>query len=142
MKKKRFPPLLTNIIRHSHSSSPPARCKLTTRSLAPYKQSNQQTSPAKQKRKQLKYKSIISDLFDGKLLSSVQCLTCNKVSTRIETFQDLSLPIPSRDHVTMLHQGSIAPQSISTCSDVYKGKPVSFFLSNIFLSNLKNMYNL
>lgn len=26
-----------------------------------------------------KYKSIISDIFDGKLLSSVQCLTCDRV---------------------------------------------------------------
>ncbi|KAL0277002.1 UNVERIFIED_CONTAM: hypothetical protein PYX00_004437 [Menopon gallinae] len=109
--------------KHSHSSSPPTRCKVTTRSLHTYKQASQQSSPVKPKRKTVKYKSIISDLFDGKLLSSVQCLTCNKVSTRIETFQDLSLPIPSRDHVTMLHQGSIAPQSISNCSDVYKGKP-------------------
>lgn len=47
-----------------------------------------------------------------------------QVSTRVETFQDLSLPIPSRDHVNMLHQGSIAPQSISTCNEVYNGKPV------------------
>lgn len=27
-----------------------------------------------------KYNSIISEIFDGKLLSSVQCLTCNRVS--------------------------------------------------------------
>ena len=38
--------------------------------------------------------SFISDLFDGKLISSVQCLTCNTVSSRDEIFQDLSLPIP------------------------------------------------
>ncbi|XP_019870919.1 ubiquitin carboxyl-terminal hydrolase 20 isoform X2 [Aethina tumida] len=54
-------------------------------------------------KKQLKYRSIISDIFDGKLLSSVQCLTCNRVSSRVETFQDLSLPIPSRDHLAVLH---------------------------------------
>ncbi|KAF2367860.1 Peptidase C19 ubiquitin carboxyl-terminal hydrolase [Trinorchestia longiramus] len=41
--------------------------------------------------------SIVSDLFDGQLISSVQCLTCNSVSARRETFQDLSLPIPSGD---------------------------------------------
>ncbi|KAK6622241.1 hypothetical protein RUM44_002048 [Polyplax serrata] len=111
--------------KHSHSSSPPSRCRLTTRSYASYKQTTQQSSPVKSKKKPVKYKSIISDLFDGKLLSSVQCLTCNKISTRVETFQDLSLPIPSRDHVTMLHQGSLTPQSISNCNDVYKGKPVA-----------------
>nr|XP_026499337.1 ubiquitin carboxyl-terminal hydrolase 33 [Vanessa tameamea] len=47
-------------------------------------------------------RSIVSDVFDGKLLSSVQCLICDRVSTRMETFQDLSLPIPSREHLAML----------------------------------------
>lgn len=28
----------------------------------------------------VKYRSIISDVFDGKVLSSVQCLTCDRVS--------------------------------------------------------------
>lgn len=62
-----------------------------------------------------KYRSIISDIFDGKLLSSVQCLTCNRISSRIETFQDLSLPIPSRDHLVVLHGRNTAPTS--TCSE-------------------------
>ncbi|GAB0087832.1 Ubiquitin carboxyl-terminal hydrolase [Sergentomyia squamirostris] len=53
--------------------------------------------------------SIISDVFDGKLLSSVQCLTCDRVSTREETFQDLSLPIPGKDHLTVLHQTQQSP---------------------------------
>lgn len=50
------------------------------------------------------HRSIISDVFDGKLLSSVQCLTCDRFSTREETFQDLSLPIPGKDHLAVLHQ--------------------------------------
>ncbi|GBP47034.1 Ubiquitin carboxyl-terminal hydrolase 20 [Eumeta japonica] len=50
----------------------------------------------------LKYRSVISDVFDGKLLSSVQCLICDRVSTRVETFQDLSLPIPSREQLAVL----------------------------------------
>lgn len=60
-------------------------------------------------------RSIISDVFDGKLLSSVQCLTCDRVSTREETFQDLSLPIPGKDHLNVLHQsqGILAPSSSS-----------------------------
>ena len=78
-----------------------------------------QSSPSKHRtKKQSKTRSIISDIFDGKLLSSVQCLTCDRVSTRIETFQDLSLPIPSRDHIDMLHQGSLTPQKAGPCSDV------------------------
>ncbi|KAL7736905.1 hypothetical protein ACLKA6_008783 [Drosophila palustris] len=58
--------------------------------------------------------SIISDVFDGKLLSSVQCLTCDRVSTREETFQDLSLPIPNRDFLNVLHQThSLSVQSLN-----------------------------
>uniref|UniRef100_A0A182VXT0 ubiquitinyl hydrolase 1 n=1 Tax=Anopheles minimus TaxID=112268 RepID=A0A182VXT0_9DIPT len=55
-------------------------------------------------KEKLPQRSIISDIFDGKLLSSVQCLTCDRVSTREETFQDLSLPIPGKDHLAVLHQ--------------------------------------
>lgn len=69
----------------------------------------------------LPHRSIISDVFDGKLLSSVQCLTCDRVSTREETFQDLSLPIPGKDHLSVLQQQS---QSVTihqpigiTCTD-------------------------
>ncbi|VEN45442.1 unnamed protein product [Callosobruchus maculatus] len=70
-------------------------------------------------KKQIKYRSIISDIFDGKLLSSVQCLTCDRISSRVETFQDLSLPIPSRDHLVVLHgrSGMSAPGGSATCSD-------------------------
>lgn len=59
----------------------------------------------------LPHRSIISDVFDGKLLSSVQCLTCDRVSTREETFQDLSLPIPGKDYLNVLHQSQsiVAP---------------------------------
>lgn len=39
------------------------------------------------KRKPKTYRSVISDVFDGKLISSVQCLTCDRVSKTIETFQ-------------------------------------------------------
>jgi len=39
-------------------------------------------------------KSIVTDVFEGGLQSSVQCLTCNTVSRTQESFQDLSLPIP------------------------------------------------
>ncbi|KAG7300923.1 hypothetical protein JYU34_015272 [Plutella xylostella] len=59
-----------------------------------------------------RYRSVVSDVFDGKLLSSVQCLICNRVSTRVETFQDLSLPIPSREHLSVLRaqQHALATQ--------------------------------
>uniref|UniRef100_A0A182MUF2 ubiquitinyl hydrolase 1 n=1 Tax=Anopheles culicifacies TaxID=139723 RepID=A0A182MUF2_9DIPT len=72
----------------------------------------------------LPQRSIISDIFDGKLLSSVQCLTCDRVSTREETFQDLSLPIPGKDHLAVLHQthpGMGSPGSGSGVSSVSVG---------------------
>lgn len=60
-------------------------------------------------------RSIVSEIFDGKLLSSVQCLTCDRISTREETFQDLSLPIPNRDFLTVLHQNnSMSVQSLNS----------------------------
>ncbi|GFT56830.1 ubiquitin carboxyl-terminal hydrolase 20 [Nephila pilipes] len=73
-----------------------------------------------QNKKNVHYRSIISDTFDGKLLSSVQCLTCDTVSTTKETFQDLSLPIPNKDHLHMIHASQGSHQKISgTCTDVY-----------------------
>lgn len=88
------------------------------------------------------HRSIISDVFDGKLLSSVQCLTCDRVSTREETFQDLSLPIPGKDHLAVLHQSqsvtslvlpcNVQPMNVSgsavTCSDaVYQAAQDGWF---------------
>ena len=49
------------------------------------------------------YSSIVSELFDGKLISQVQCLECNHFSTTTETFQHLSLPIPSKEYLQALH---------------------------------------
>jgi len=46
-----------------------------------------------------RYRSVITDIFDGALVSSVKCLTCDTVSKTAETFQDLSLPIPSPETV-------------------------------------------
>ncbi|KAF6206640.1 hypothetical protein GE061_017876 [Apolygus lucorum] len=83
----------------SRSPSPEENAKRKT------SQGNQTGTPAKSKK--TFYQSIISDIFDGNLLSSVQCLTCNRVSTRVETFQDLSLPIPNRDHLNILHQNNV-----------------------------------
>ncbi len=54
--------------------------------------------------KSLSYRSIISDIFDGRILSSVQCLKCDNISTTRETFQDLSIPIPSREQLLMIRQ--------------------------------------
>eukprot|EP00795_Rhopilema_esculentum_P010621 gene10621-19361_t len=61
------------------------------------------------------YHSIISDVFNGKLKSLVQCLACSRVSTTIENFQDLSLPIPGKDDLMQIHsQRSTNPISCSS----------------------------
>lgn len=87
--------------------------------------SQQQNTKEPNSKAKVIHRSIISDIFDGKLLSSVQCLTCDRVSTREETFQDLSLPIPGRDYLTILHQSqnpigmpSLNPVGPNTCTDV------------------------
>ncbi|CAB3410177.1 unnamed protein product [Caenorhabditis bovis] len=42
---------------------------------------------------QLKYASIITDVFEGELENSIGCSECQNVSRRFEDFQDLSIPI-------------------------------------------------
>ena len=54
----------------------------------------EETAGATPKKTNNQVKSIVTDIFEGGLQSSVQCLTCNTVSRTQETFQDLSLPIP------------------------------------------------
>ncbi|XP_046362270.1 ubiquitin carboxyl-terminal hydrolase 20-like isoform X2 [Haliotis rufescens] len=68
-------------------------------------------------KKNVLHRSVISDIFDGKILSSVMCLMCERVSTTKETFQDLSLPIPSKDHLHVLHSS----QAVGPGSGVVKG---------------------
>ncbi|XP_005099115.1 ubiquitin carboxyl-terminal hydrolase 20 [Aplysia californica] len=98
-------------------------------------QQQQQSMPKSPLKKQsktrkasnIKYDSIISQTFDGKILSSVRCLNCETVSTTKETFQDLSLPIPSKDHLHMLHSGhhqvtgGVTPPKGGACGEVHQG---------------------
>lgn len=39
------------------------------------------------KKKELRYRSVISDIFDGSILSLVQCLTCDRVSLLVAVSQ-------------------------------------------------------
>ena len=74
--------------------------------------SGQQVSGRKRQRKEtdqsdkkcVQYRSIVTDIFDGSLQSNVQCLTCNNVSKTKETFQDLSLPIPTSDRINSKYE--------------------------------------
>ena len=87
--------------RLSRSASPPGSAGSGSGTLkmpgrSPNKTGNAGANQTMLKRKHKTYRSVITDIFDGKLNSSVQCLTCDRVSTTTESFQDLSLPIPSQ----------------------------------------------
>ncbi|XP_030853729.1 ubiquitin carboxyl-terminal hydrolase 20 [Strongylocentrotus purpuratus] len=79
---------------------------------------NNSREHAKKKKQPLRYRSIISDVFDGKILSSVQCLTCENISCQKETFQDLSLPIPGKEDLARI-QGMLNKSTVS-CADTRK----------------------
>nr|XP_010968571.1 ubiquitin carboxyl-terminal hydrolase 20 [Camelus bactrianus] len=78
-------------------------------------------SASSRRRKEQRYRSVISDIFDGSILSLVQCLTCDRVSTTVETFQDLSLPIPGKEDLAKLHSAIYqnVPAKPGTCGDTY-----------------------
>ncbi|KAJ3605058.1 hypothetical protein NHX12_027108 [Muraenolepis orangiensis] len=86
-------------LHHKVSCSPPRSSPL--RSAYSFKKA--QLLFGGRKKKQSCYRSVISDIFDGSILSLVQCLTCDRVSTTVETFQDLSLPIPGKEDLAKLH---------------------------------------
>ncbi|XP_033119161.1 ubiquitin carboxyl-terminal hydrolase 20-like [Anneissia japonica] len=72
------------------------------------------------KRPPVQYRSIVSDVFDGRVLSSVVCLTCDTKSKRIETFQDLSLPIPvGKEDLARIRasQQSLTSKGMVSCVD-------------------------
>ncbi|KAF4089597.1 hypothetical protein AMELA_G00067680 [Ameiurus melas] len=77
-------------------------------------------APPKSKR-QRKYRSVISDVFDGTIISSVQCLTCDRVSVTLENFQDISLPIPGKEDLARLHSATHQTSLVKTgsCGEAY-----------------------
>uniref|UniRef100_A0A673BEE8 Ubiquitin carboxyl-terminal hydrolase n=1 Tax=Sphaeramia orbicularis TaxID=375764 RepID=A0A673BEE8_9TELE len=102
------------------SSSPP---KATSGwpSLNPvHKKAVTTFSPPKNKR-QKKYRSVISDVFDGTIVSSVQCLTCDRVSVTLENFQDISLPIPGKEDLAKLHSSTHQTSLVKagSCGEAY-----------------------
>ncbi|XP_040843241.1 ubiquitin carboxyl-terminal hydrolase 33 isoform X1 [Ochotona curzoniae] len=88
----------------------------------------------KRKKQHKKYRSVISDIFDGTIISSVQCLTCDRVSVTLETFQDLSLPIPGKEDLAKLHSSS-HPTSLvkaGSCGEAYAPQGwIAFFMEYV-----------
>jgi len=51
-------------------------------------------------------KSVVSDLFEGTITSTVECTVCNNRSSTQEPFQDLSLPIPDVSEIISTQQNT------------------------------------
>ncbi|XP_068562753.1 ubiquitin carboxyl-terminal hydrolase 20 isoform X1 [Cebidichthys violaceus] len=115
------------------SSSPPRSSPL--RSAGPlYSFKKAQLQLSARKKKQCLYRSVISDIFDGSILSLVQCLTCDRVSTTVETFQDLSLPIPGKEDLAKLHSSihQNLPVKTGLNPDIYGSQGwISFLMDSI-----------
>ncbi|KAK6484278.1 ubiquitin carboxyl-terminal hydrolase 33-like isoform X2 [Huso huso] len=122
-------PLPNEGIHSKLSNSPPKSTSVwpsSHKKVAPF------SSPKKTTQK--KYRSVISDVFDGTIVSSVQCLTCDRVSVILETFQDISLPIPGKEDLAKLHssthQTSLA--KAGSCGEAYAPQGwVSFVMEYI-----------
>lgn len=101
------------------SSSPPKPIPIWPNLNQAHKKVNS-FAPPKSKR-QRKYRSVISDVFDGTIVSSVQCLTCDRVSVTLENFQDISLPIPGKEDLAKLHSSThqTALVKAGSCGEAY-----------------------
>ncbi|XP_046884085.1 ubiquitin carboxyl-terminal hydrolase 33 [Hypomesus transpacificus] len=101
------------------SSSPPKTASMWPVIGANHKKVTTFTPP--KSRHQRKYRSVISDVFDGTIVSSVQCLTCDRVSVTLENFQDISLPIPGKEDLAKLHSSSHQTSLVKagSCGEAY-----------------------
>ncbi|CAO2600464.1 Ubiquitin carboxyl-terminal hydrolase 33, partial [Lemmus lemmus] len=109
------------------SASPPKSGNLWPGLTPPHKKA------PKRKKQHKKYRSVISDIFDGTIISSVQCLTCDRVSVTLETFQDLSLPIPGKEDLAKLHSSS-HPTIVKagSCGEAYAPQGwIAFFMEYV-----------
>lgn len=115
------------------SCSPPRSSPL--RSVGPaYSFKKAQLLMSSRKKKQSHYRSVISDIFDGSILSLVQCLTCDRISTTVETFQDLSLPIPGKEDLAKLHSSihQNLPVKTGVCPETYGSQGwISYIMDSI-----------
>ncbi|XP_054616809.1 ubiquitin carboxyl-terminal hydrolase 33 isoform X1 [Dunckerocampus dactyliophorus] len=102
------------------SSSPPKASSVWPSLNAAHKKAVNTFSPPKSKC-QKKYRSVISDVFDGTIVSSVQCLTCDRVSVTLENFQDISLPIPGKEDLAKLHSSTHQTSLVKagSCGEAY-----------------------
>ncbi|KAF4793117.1 Ubiquitin carboxyl-terminal hydrolase 33 [Turdus rufiventris] len=119
------------------SNSPPKSFPSCSSLAQVHKKVSAVSSPKRKKRK--KYRSVISDIFDGTIISSVQCLTCDRLSVTLETFQDLSLPIPGKEDLAKLHSASHQTSLVKagSCGEAYAPQGwIAFFME--YFKRLRN----
>lgn len=75
--------------------------------------------PGSRRRKEQSYRSVISDIFDGSVLSLVQCLTCDRVGALRGGEQSTGLP-------TQLGAGSLALRPVPPALHLSRGGPWSW----------------
>uniref|UniRef100_A0A8C7N003 Ubiquitin carboxyl-terminal hydrolase n=1 Tax=Oncorhynchus kisutch TaxID=8019 RepID=A0A8C7N003_ONCKI len=130
-------PRKTNSVWPGMSSSPPK-----TNSVWPgMSSSHKKVSSFSSTKSQKKYRSVISDVFDGTIVSSVQCLTCDRVSVTLENFQDLSLPIPGKEDLAKLHSSSHQTSLIKagSCGEAYAAQGWVAFVMEYIKSCVKSI---
>uniref|UniRef100_A0A915PKR3 Ubiquitin carboxyl-terminal hydrolase n=1 Tax=Setaria digitata TaxID=48799 RepID=A0A915PKR3_9BILA len=70
-----------------------------------------------QSRSPVYYRSLVTEVFDGQLSSVVKCLTCHHLSETCETFQDLSLSIPTKEQLEHIASYSVNLNSENEVSE-------------------------
>ncbi|XP_071948143.1 ubiquitin carboxyl-terminal hydrolase 20-like [Antedon mediterranea] len=89
------------------------------------------------KKRPVQYRSIVSDVFDGRVLSSVVCLTCDTKSKRLEAFQDLSLPIPiGKEDLARIHasQQNMTSKGMVSCVDTTNSQGWTSWMYNVLVN--------
>ena len=99
------PPLFRRAFSHE------ALCSATESQISTDSSSSRNESKS-EKQKPAK-SSIVSEVFDGQILSCVECLTCGNTSKSKERFQDLSLPIPSYDELLAMRQATLVATDVT-----------------------------
>mmetsp|Transcript_21138 Transcript_21138/g.53820 ORF Transcript_21138/g.53820 Transcript_21138/m.53820 type:complete len:829 (+) Transcript_21138:108-2594(+) len=79
------------------------------------------------------FRSIISEIFQGRSVSAVRCLSCGHTSRTVETFFDLSVPIPSNPQDVDLRASASGGRAAPACSPARTSTGTSMW-------NLKQMF--
>ena len=92
------------------SKQPSQSSSSSSKSSINVKESKQNPQPQPQPSNNIfnQSRSIISDIFNGLLESTIRCTSCNHVSVHYEIFQDLSIPVTILDKATQTKTNSLS----------------------------------